>query len=486
MWSALGVRDVQQFRRERNGGRIAVVGALAAVFVVAGSACSGGGGSEASDAGDTGAPIEEDSRGPDGPSWETEFVETGGWGAHVDLAVSADGNVGLAYFAAEGRDEGDCSEVGDPAPPKLEVPLRYAARDEGSWTVETVDELLYVGASRGLDLDWGPDGAPRIAAMIGEPLESFGYCGANDAGLYRREGEASWSSQTVVSSSDAAAVDKEGADFGEVVGYWPALAYDADGRAAMAYKDVHAGGRQADDFKIASLEVALQGGEGWAAKSVDPYRGAGDRARIVFDDQNRPVVVYVIEKESQTENQLGVWAARSDDGGESWKRVQLFSGATRSRPAVAVAPESGNLHVLFYNSERGFPELAVLEEPSKIQDVSEGWRFRETGIANNGFDSGYDPSIVFGPDGELHAVFYRCTVATSGLGDCNRREDGLVHAWREGNRWSREVVDPTDDALCGTSPTMGFDGSGRPVVAYQCGREVEGNVERGIKFAIEK
>lgn len=473
-------------RRKRSGIWWAAVGGIAAFSMVVGSACPGGG-SGSSDAGrDTAESTDEDTGLPDGPSWETEFVETDGWGAHVDLAVSPEGTVGLAYFANDGQNQGECSEVGDPAPPKLEVPLHYATRGSDGWSIETVDEPLYVGESRGLDLDWGPDGTPVIASMIGEPLESFGYCGANDAGLYRRDGEASWTSETVVTSSDAAAVDKEGADFGEVVGYWPALAYDSSGRAALVYKDVHAGGRQADDFKIASLEVALQDGEGWSAKSVDPYRGAGDRARIVFDDRDRPVIVYVIEKESQTEDQLGVWAARSGDGGESWERVQLFSGATRSRPAVAVAPESGNLHVLFYNSERGFPELAVLEEASKFGDVSEGWRFREEGIGNNRYDAGYDPSIAFDTDGDLHAVFYRCTVATSGLGDCDRREDALVHARREGDRWSREVVDASEEALCGMSPAMDVDGSGRPVVGYRCGRTVDGNVERGVKFGIKR
>jgi len=462
----------------------------AAFWLALSGGCSDDGGGAESDTGDVREPPdEEDSGGPSGPRWRTSVVESGGWGRHVDLEVSEDGTVALSYFSTNGVEDGECTELMD-SPPRVRFPIHFARRRSGDWSIETVDEPVYLGDPEGLDFEWNPEGRPTVAVTVGEPLPDFGFCGANDAGFYTRASGSNWSLETVVSSSDEAAIDEEGAEFGEVVGLWPALAYDESGDGALVYKDVHAGGRQSDDFRIASLEVALEQGGAWRAKSLDPYRGAGERTRLLFDEEGRPVVVYVIERESRVDDQLGVWVARSEEGGENWVRTRLFSGATASRPAAAVDPETGELNVLFYNSERGFPELAVLEDAEKFADLQEGWRFREQGIGDSRFDSGYNPSIAFDAEGNLHAVFYRCTVATGGLGECNPREDALVHARRTGEFWEREVIDASDQNFCGMDPALGFDGEGRPVVAYQCNRRSEGEagetVDRVVKFAIEK
>jgi len=47
-----------------------------------------------------------------------------------------------------------------------------------------------------------------------------------------------------------------------VVGFWPALAFDQNGNAAIAYRDVHTGVLQSDDWRRADLELAFGSGGG--------------------------------------------------------------------------------------------------------------------------------------------------------------------------------------------------------------------------------
>ena len=61
---------------------------------------------------------------------------------------------------------------------------------------------------------------------------------------------------------------------------------DAGGNPAIVYRDVHAGGMQADDNMRSDLELAWQSG-GWQAIPVDIGRGAGKYNAMTFDDQGR-------------------------------------------------------------------------------------------------------------------------------------------------------------------------------------------------------
>lgn len=483
-------RDVYVSRRVLHKiGALIAAGCLLAAGGFAAAACSGGSeGEEAEeDAGGNGGNGGNggsggSSTGSSDPSWQVETIEGGGWGLFPDLVTTGDGRIGVAYYRSNAVEDGPCEEIGDSPPTRLRWPIHVAMREGSDWAIETVAEPLFVGQPPGLDLEVSAEGSLTLASLAGEPLEDFGYCGANDAALYSRKGAGDWAVETVAaSSSDVVGTDEAGADFGEVVGYWPALGYDDSGRAAFVFKDVHAGGRQGDDFKIASLEMARGGADSWELQSVDWYRGAGDRPEIAFDDEDRPVVAYNLPFDEE-----GIWVTRVGSDGEGVERARLHADSGSEKASLAVDPESGTLHVIYYNAERGFPELATLERSDKFESLDEGWSFREEGIGNSRFDEGYEPSMAFGPNGLLHILYYRCTVASGGLGDCNSSDDALVHAWRDGGIWEEEVVDEGGDGVCGESPSLGFDAEGRPVAAYRCERLVDGALETTVKFAVKK
>jgi len=421
---------------------------------------------------------------PPGPDWTLGTLEEGGVGYQPDLVVLPDGTPAAAYYVATGQDAGPCPNFGDGATDGVRWPIHYATLDGASWSVEVVAEPFFLGQPPGLSLAVGPDGAPAIAALSGDPLgEPQRYCGANDVGLYTRTGTGTWDVTTAVTSSGQAASGQPGSDFGEVVGYWPSLAFDNDGAPAIAYKDVHSGSIQSDDLRRADLELAWRRG-GWDAIPVVIGKGSGDFNRILFDADNNPYIAYYTPWETTEGSNLGVWMTRSVDGGTTWESVQLFTKGTAQGPDTAFDAD-GTLHLIFYNSTKGFPQLATLDDPDAFTSVSNGWSLQDLGDSR--YDEGYASSIALSPTGALAVAYYRCGRAVNGLGECSAAEDALVFVWRDGATWIREVVDNTSDGgQCGQKPSLAFDATGRAVIAYTCEVFVDGALEPQMKYAIRK
>jgi hypothetical protein len=454
------------------------------------AACSDNGG-EATNNGEPDTTVEADTDANDDPepTWIYSTIGSGDVGLYPELAVSETGEVGVAFFATSPVEGDTCSEVmSDDPPNKMFWALRFAsatgqALEDGSWQTETVADILSLAEPRGLDFAYAPDGTAMVATMTGEPVVQPSYCGANDVGLFRRNGADDWSLDTAVSTSDEAATGEPASDFGDVVGYWPALAFDGAGEAVIAYKDVHAGGLQGDDRKRADLELARQGG-GWSSSPVDVGRGAGDYNTVAVDAQNRPILAHYNPVETASGPQLGVWVARPSSSDDSFDTVQLFNQATADGPTLVIHPDDDLPRVLFYNSSEGYPEIAVQIDEAQFSSISSGWELSDIGDAR--YDEGYDASLALNPDGQMAAVYYRCAEVASGLGNCTPADDALVFAWEDAGDWTHEIVDAGGDGLCGRRPSLGFDDSGFAHMAYECETLVDGELETQIKYARRK
>ncbi|MBA2665272.1 MAG: hypothetical protein H0U74_23490 [Bradymonadaceae bacterium] len=413
--------------------------------------------------------------------WKLSTLDVDFVGLNLRMATSAQGVVGVAYYRTEGVEGDLCTELGVENPPiKTNWELKYAQLSGDSWSIETVADAPFIGQPPGLDLKFNPANKPVIATMAGAPVVALRYCGVNNAALYTREGT-SWQLDTAVSTSGAAASGDSSSDFGFVVGYWPALAFDAAGQPALAYRDVHAGGIQNDDFTRADLEFAYKRGASWSAFPVDMGRGAGNFNRMIFDAVDRPVLAYYNPTELTAEPRIGIWVTRSEDGGASWQRTQLFNRATSEGPDVLRHPQTGDLHVAFYNSQRGYPQLATLSDHDAFESVS-AWKLDD--IGNNLYDEGVTPSLAVNADGQLAIAYYRCVKASAGLGRCHSDDDALIFAYNDGNEWRHEVVDSGDaGGPCGSRPALAFDAEHRPIIAYRCDTLVDDKVETHVKFA---
>ncbi len=402
--------------------------------------------------------------------WETEtvpFDEEAGF--QLRMARSDDGTIGLAFFEMTPETGEPCDELDMDEPPNRVLwPLHYMERSPGGdWSDELIHAKPFLSAPQGLDLGYDAEGQAVVVTMTGEPISQMvEYCGVNDVGVLYREGEGDWSHETAVSTSDEAATGHAAADAGYVVGYHPGLAFDSQNQPAVAYRDVHFGGLQVDDFRRADLEFVHRTGGSWEPEAVEWANGAGQYNRLLFNDDDEPIIAYYTPTESNIEERLGYWVAWRVDG--EWKQVQLFNQGNEEEPGVVLDPDTGELHVMFYDSELGTPRMASLKEWEEFESAS-AWEFTDgSTIGDSTYDEGYSPSLAQSPQGTLAAAYYRCTVAANGLGDCAAEDTAVIFAYREDGTWSHEEIDSGESlAACGQRPSLLFDGD-EPVVSYRC------------------
>lgn len=427
-----------------------------------------------------------DAGGGGGSSWSLSVVDTGGVGMQLSAAVGPGDEGRLAYFATAAFDDGPCTEIPlDPPPTRRRWQIRYAHEDgAGAWAVEDVAAPLYLGVPVGLQLRTAPSGTPVIATMIGDPVPTILYCGANDVGVLERGADGTWSATTVVTTSGQAVTGQPASDYGDVVGYWIALAFDHQGRRGLAYKDVHAGSLQGDDFKRADLEIALENGGGWSYQAVDVGEGAGNYNALVFDADDQPVIAYHVPTESLIGNRHGIWAARSTDGGATWERVQIHRAGTAERLSMTTDPATGQPVLAYYDAGQSRPVLARVVDASRFTDLAAGWSLENLGDPR--YDEGYHPSVAIDPSGNLAIAYYRCRRLTRASKDCDPNDDALVFAWLDAGFWEIEVVDEGGSGACGMYPSLAFDSTGRAILGYQCAVQVEGGFEFQTKVAIRE
>jgi len=451
-----------------------------AATVALGAACTAGGGG-------AGGPDATAPRNPGGGSdaWTPQTAVTGGVGLNLRMVLDGSGRARLAYFPTTGTLDGPCDELGSQDPPmRMRWQLSYVEEPSagGAWQPEQVADALFVGQPPGLDLRTAPNGAPAIAAMVGDPVVEIRYCGANDVGYLQRAGDGTWSTQTAVADSGEAATGQPASDFGYVVGYWPGLAYDSTGAAAIAYKDVHAGSLQGDDLRRADLELAWRDGGGWRAIPVDIGEGAGEYNRLAFDGDGRPLILYANRVEAIADDQQGLWVTRSSDSGATWERVRLLVGPVGDDHSIVV-PDDGRPRVAYYHPDRGVPYLVELTDPAAFASLGSGWS--EQALGDPRYDEGYEPSLAVAGDGRLAMAYYRCGRATNGLGNCDTADDALIFAWEETpGSWEQEIVDEGEDlAECGRSPSLAFGPDGAAVIAYRCQAMVDGALDDQVRVA---
>lgn len=427
-----------------------------------------------SDTQDATGDVAKDTITPPPSPWTVTLIASGRTGRQIQAAVLPDGTPVAAAYVDEGTQAELCDPASETAGNKVTWTLQYAQPDGAgvgaAWTVEKVGDIFHLGAPRGFDLDVAPDGTPTIAALTGDVSVMPPYCGANDLGLYRRAGNGTWTPTVAVADSNEAMTGEPASDFGNVVGLWPALAFDPNGNAFVAYRDVHGGGLQGDDFTRADLEAAWQqGGGGFAHDPIDWGKGMGEFNAAAFDAEGRPLVLAFNPRDDLVQSNRGLWLFRGTADGATWEKVALFRGGIAERPSIAVdhtgGDGDGTIWVAWYDGEVGLPYVAHLSDPERFDDVDGGWVIED--IGDHVFDEGRHPSIAVSPEGIIGVAYQRCGRASDGIGDCNPSRDAVIFAWADGPTWEREIVEDEPDGLCGnfTSLVWAKDSA---TVFYQC------------------
>ena len=443
----------------------------------------------------------------DDPWFDKALVGGGGVGLHPRLALSPGGRIGIAYWSTDGE-EGELCEgimVDDP-PLEVRWGLHFAEwQEEEGWVAEQISYPLLLGNPPGLDLDYQRNGDPMITAIGGEAIPDLRYCGGGKLTLYTPTQEAesmSWDEEYVTERSDQAMSGEPASDFGFIVGYWPSFAQGESGAQMVVYQDVHAGSLQRDDLARADLEVALRSSPNgsWSHEVIDLGEGAGIFNQAVITPNGDQVVLYYLSFDAQQEERMrqGLWIARRSSDG-TWERGLLLGGATRGQPSMI---SYGNgVAVAYYDPQSRRPVLALLDDLSQLGN-STSWR--RIALGDLKYNEGHSPSLATLSDGRLALAWYRCGPAE--IDDCRPADDAVVFSYPELNPtgseteptedteeeteldlfdspWKIEVVESGEEALCGFSPQLLIDRSGRPWVAWQCSRRGDGS--GGFEYRLE-
>ncbi len=122
-----------------------------------------------------------------------------------------------------------------------------------------------------------------------------------------------------------------------------------------------------------------------------------------------------------------------------------------------------------------------LKDPTLFANTADGWVFEDVGDSR--YDEGYGTSIAVNKSGIVGLAYYRCTRATTGLGQCKPSDDGLIFAYYDGFSWTLEEVELEGDGQCGMAPSLAFDANDRPIIVYRCEDTVDGRLDTQLRFA---
>jgi hypothetical protein len=434
--------------------------------------------------GDSGPPPRQDT-GPEddsgtlpGANWTTEVVATDDVGRYASLDVADDGTVGMVYFAVQSRDDGLCTEVTGDQPQRTRFPLYYAQLepDAADWSTELVAEPLHLLSPVGVSFLFSPSGVPSVAMFGGEPIDVL--CSANDALFGTRDSLGDWNFEPAATESADTPVPGEddacrpaASNAGYTVGQWPALAFDNSGQPAIAYQDTHMGTMQRDDVMRADAELAYRQG-GWTHHMVDCSVGGGINNSLVFDTDDRPVVLHRIARDDTTNPRHGLWVTRRESNG-AWLRTMLATGRTEVQESSLAAGADNRVAVIYYDPGSTHPWVAELEDTVRFAD---GASWLQVELGNNAYEEGQYPSTAWSPDGTLAVAYYRCA-RNGGDGSCDADHDALIYAWRTAaGLWRYETVDEGGTGHCGTHTSLAFGPDGTAWIAYACVRQ-EGSSE---------
>ncbi|MBW7886512.1 MAG: hypothetical protein H3C34_28570, partial [Caldilineaceae bacterium] len=206
---------------------------------------------------------------PDGsdllfPYWHSEIVDSeGDVGSSVALAVTANGEIHLAYYDATNS------------------ALKYAHGKPGNWQIETVDDTGIAGLCPALALDAA--GRPHITYATAAEI-SIGGSSSVNAQRYARWTGTVWE----LSSFDGVESEPEP---GRYVCLRSAIALDDGGSPHFAYSRTFWGPPKS----IGSVRYARRDGDVWdIVPRIDgfgPYAGAG--LDLLLDEGGRPQIAYV-------------------------------------------------------------------------------------------------------------------------------------------------------------------------------------------------
>ncbi|MGA9520014.1 MAG: hypothetical protein WBV82_01040 [Myxococcaceae bacterium] len=380
-----------------------------------------------------------------------------------DMALAADGRVGIAYYARiEGHTFGS----------EPDYELRYVEWNAGQ--VGQPEVLRKSQRVNGVDIAFQADGQPMIAYIGGDtPLATSQFWHQSDAAIARRSAGGTWTEEIVAERGDEAMAGNPVSDRGFLVGLFPALATDGT-NTYFAWRDCHDGQFPQQAWNGSDLEVAAGRQGSWDKRVViaggDDKQAWGGHIQMVMANGQPAIISDQVFGGADGSGSNVAFNRRNADG--TWTPT--------ARPIKAIAnTQSGPS--LDWDPTLGFAVAVVERADSKLlftRTIDDGKTWTEPHPVFQSGSGGWYPSLSINPvTHEPTIAFYVCSrSAGSNEGNCVPGDDRLMVSERISNIWREETVD-VEGAW---KPKLEHLADGRRVIVYRDPRS------GAIKLAVEK
>ena len=356
--------------------------------------------------------------------------------------------IGVAYYV----------KLGTQTNSQLDYAVKYVSWKDGVVSApETIKDKVQFNV--GIGIAFQPNGEPAVV-YIGGGWDSQSLTYLQDDLMMSVRSGGTWTESTVARTGDQVTCGNPVSDRGEIAGVWPAIAIDSTGKKYVAWRDIHSGQYNEQDWRGSDLELA----EGTGTPAPGVCLAAGGNGKQAWGGRNnfvlvndQPLLVFdrcdIAGPESDGFDVY--WVRRTDAGTWTGPRLAMPNGNTQTGATVAYDPQEG------YG-------IAAVERPGNIlryisSTDGESWTFPDT---PEGSGTGFwFPSLAMDPVNHEPAVaFYFCS-ATAGVDEtsCPANQDELRVTQRVAGNWRTVAVDREGGWL----PRLGFFPNGKRFVVYR-------------------
>ncbi len=348
-----------------------------------------------------------------------------------------------------------------------------------SGVVSAIQTIRFMQRTAGLAVALHPTTKEPTVAFLGGPDRLLPNAPSvfwfqHDASLATRSGS-TWTEVAAATLGDVCA--PPGSPMGaSIVGLWPALRFDATGRAIFAYRDIHFA-QNNTDYTGSDLE-SMEGTLGALAPrcifaGFDTKPGRGARLMMTAGPNDETVLVY--DQNVKTSDGAGADAVLQRRTATGWTppQVVLASPNTMTGPQVAWDAVEGYAVAAVRGSVLGYRR-----SPDAVT-----WDEEETVVSSG--SGGWYPSLAMDLiNHEPSIAFYDCSLTSNvAVAECQTSQDSLKVTRKGGGRWQTPI---TVDAEGGV-PKLGLLSNGRRVIAYRVANTMDDSSRTGLlKLAIER
>ncbi len=392
---------------------------------------------------DAGTPDNTDEANAKSPYSRRVLDPGGGERLPLSMAVGPGDRVGVAYYVRVGG---------------TDYELRYVEVSGGQ--VSTPERVATVQRLVGLSLAFDGNGRPAVAFLGGGNENNTAYWFQSDAAVAYRDAAGRWTERVAAVSGDQATAGNPVSDRGPVVGLFPALVFNGT-QAIVAYRDVHGGQFELQDWDGSDLEVAVGGPATWTRRVVtaggnDKQAWGGHTSMVMANGQ--PALVHdQVFGSGDGYGQNVFFQRRNADG--SWTGAVKVQSVGNTQLGASLA----------WSTQLGYGVAVVDRSSDRLTFTSslDGTSWTQPDPVFQSGSGGWYPSLAIDPQSHEPSIAFHVCSFSPGADEtgCNPLQDELRVTTRNGLslQWNEALV----DAEGGYSPKLAFLSTGQRVVAYR-------------------